>query len=131
WRELALAGSLWISTVGLVMLAYRAWTERPWLARLVFVWWIVPFGLLSIGTSKMIHYSYPFLPPIALGAGLVADALFRAVERGTVLAVCAVRGRLSRVTRRSQARWWPAIERLLTAGAALALVVAVCPALAR
>ena len=92
WRELAFAGSLWISTIGLVVLAHRAWTERPWLARLVLVWWIVPFALMSIGTSKMIHYTYPFLPPIALGAGLAADVLFRAIERGIALAVCAVRG---------------------------------------
>jgi len=130
WRELAFAGSLWISTLGLVVLAHRAWTERPWLARLVLVWWIVPFALMSIGTSKVIHYTYPFLPPIALGAGLAADVLFRAIERGIALAVCAARGRLPRGTDRSQAQWWPAIRRLLTAGAALALLVAVWTALA-
>ena len=91
WRELAFAGSLWISLIGLVMLVRNAWIGRPWLARLVLVWWIVPFALMALGTSKMIHYTYPFLPPIALGAGLAADALFRGIHGGIASGVRAAR----------------------------------------
>jgi len=46
--------------------------NRPWLARLLLLWWMVPFVLISAGTSKLMHYAYPFLPPLALGAGLAA-----------------------------------------------------------
>jgi hypothetical protein len=130
WRELAFAGSLWISTIGLVMLAHNAWTGRPWLARLLLVWWLVPFAVMSIGTSKMIHYTYPFLPPIALGAGLAADALFRAIQRGIAWGVRAARERLPRAIYRRQAGWWPAaIRPLLVAAATFALVLAVWTAL--
>jgi 4-amino-4-deoxy-L-arabinose transferase-like glycosyltransferase len=65
---------LLISTVGLVLLARRSWQGRPWLARLVLVWWIVPFVLLSVGTSKLFQYAYPFFPPVALAAGLTVAA---------------------------------------------------------
>jgi 4-amino-4-deoxy-L-arabinose transferase-like glycosyltransferase len=61
---------LLISIVGLALLARRAWQGHAWLARLVLVWWIVPYVLLSVGTSKLVHYAYPFFPPIALAAGL-------------------------------------------------------------
>jgi hypothetical protein len=101
------------------MLTYTAWAGRPWLARLLLLWWIVPFALMSIGTSKMFHYTYPFLPPIALGVGLVADTLYRAIERG--------------ITRGARLQRWPAIPRgrpLLAAVAVVALAVAVWTAVA-
>jgi 4-amino-4-deoxy-L-arabinose transferase-like glycosyltransferase len=123
WRELAVAGSQWISSIGLLMLARKAWTGRPWLARLVFVWWIVPFALMSIGTSKMFHYTYPFLPAIALGAGLAADTLFRAIERGIALSVRAAVGRV-RGLERSPIPRWPSVRQLLGLVAVLALAVA-------
>ena len=130
WRELAFAGSLWIATIGLVMLTHKAWTGRPWLARLLLVWWIVPFALMSIGTSKMIHYAYPFLPPIALGAGLATDALVRAIQRGIAWGVRAAGARLPRRIYRRQAGVWPAaIRPVLVVGAAFALVLAVLTAL--
>jgi 4-amino-4-deoxy-L-arabinose transferase-like glycosyltransferase len=129
WRELAVAGSQWISAIGLLMLARQAWTGRPWLARLVLVWWIVPFALMSIGTSKLLHYSYPFLPAIALGAGLAADTLFRAIERGIALSVRAAVRRVPGLDRGPIPRW-PAVQQLLVAMAILALAVAVWTALA-
>jgi 4-amino-4-deoxy-L-arabinose transferase-like glycosyltransferase len=60
--------------VGIAVLAHRAWQGRTWLPRLILVWWIVPYVLISAGTSKLFHYAYPFVPPIALGAGLAATA---------------------------------------------------------
>ena len=99
------AGSQWIAAIGMMMLAVKGWTGRPWLARLLFVWWMVPFALMSIGTSKLFHYAYPFLPPIALGVGAVVDSLFRAIEcRMAPITGAAERG-LSRAIERSLARW--------------------------
>ena len=82
WAELTSAGSQWIAAAGIAALAVQAWAGRPWLARLLLIWSIVPLALLSVGTSKVFHYAYPFLPPIAIGAGAVADLLFRYIERG-------------------------------------------------
>ena len=92
WRELTLAGSQWIAAAGMVTLVLKAWTGRPWLARLLLVWWVLPFALMSVGTSKVFHYAYPFLPPIALGAGAVASLLFSTVERGIRLTLSTAAG---------------------------------------
>ena len=60
---------------GLVRLVAGAWTGRPPLARMIVLWWALPFVLISMGTSKIFHYAYPFLPPLALAAGwFVSDA---------------------------------------------------------
>lgn len=103
WSELADAGSQWISLAGVFMLAAAAWRGRPWLARLLLVWWLVPFVLISAGTSKVFHYAFPFLPPIALGAGLAAAALAAVlhglIARGARAAGASLRTRLPRLER--------------------------------
>lgn len=46
------------------------------MAALLLLWWALPVGLISLGTSKVGHYAYPFLPGPALATGwLCADAL--------------------------------------------------------
>jgi 4-amino-4-deoxy-L-arabinose transferase-like glycosyltransferase len=72
WDAFRDAGAAVAAVAGIACLAWRAWQGRPWLARLIFVWWILPFVFISAGSSKLIHYSYPFLPPVALGVGLAA-----------------------------------------------------------
>jgi Dolichyl-phosphate-mannose-protein mannosyltransferase len=74
---------LLLSLAGLALLAVRAVRNRSWLARLVLVWWILPYVALSAGTSKLFHYAYPFFPPIALAAGLAASWVFE-VARGWI-----------------------------------------------
>ena len=78
---------------------------------LVLSWFIVPVTAISFGTSKLYHYTYPFLPPLALAAGylpalllgrdpLVTRALARLRTR------LAVRGWTDRVTAHlSTIRW--------------------------
>jgi 4-amino-4-deoxy-L-arabinose transferase-like glycosyltransferase len=80
WIQLSNSGSAWIVLAGVALLAVKAWQGRPWLARLLFVWWLLPFVLISIGTSKLFHYAYPFLPPLALGAGAVAATIYQAID---------------------------------------------------
>lgn len=79
WHELWYDGSHWIAFAGLMMLGAKAWSGRPWLARLLFTWWALPFLLLTIGSSKLFHYAYPFLPPIAIAAGYASAVLVRVV----------------------------------------------------
>lgn len=146
WTELALAGSHWIAAAGLVALAAKAWTGRPWLARLLLVWWVLPIALISVGTSKVFHYAYPFLPPIALGAGVVASLLFWAVGRVIRTAFSAADGALLRAvgptwlhvsswirsplgTADSNARFRATVGRVLVAVAVIATGAAVWTAL--
>ena len=45
------------------------------------VWWLLPVTLISLGTSKLFYYAYPFLPPLFIGAGLVSSAALRRGSR--------------------------------------------------
>jgi 4-amino-4-deoxy-L-arabinose transferase-like glycosyltransferase len=75
WVELIYAQSVGIVVPGALVLIWAAFWRGSWAARLLLLWWLLPLSLMSIGTSKLFHYAYPFLPPLALGAGWVA-ALF-------------------------------------------------------
>jgi len=80
WHELDRAGSRLIVVLGLLALSWAAVRERSWPARLLLVWAIVPLAIISTGTSKLFHYAYPFVPPLALGAGFVALRALRGVD---------------------------------------------------
>jgi len=80
-EETISAGSQWIAPLGFLVLGAKAWQGRPWLARMLLLWLVVPFGLLSLGAGKFLHYTYPFLPPLALGAGAAAAMLVGTIER--------------------------------------------------
>ncbi len=70
WREVATSGSQILVGVGLARLVYKSIRGQSWLARLILVWGTVPLILISIGTSKLMHYAYPFWPPLGLASGL-------------------------------------------------------------
>jgi hypothetical protein len=71
-REFARVGVLWLVIAGVVILGVQS-VRRRWLdGAVVWVWGTLPLVLISLGTSKIYHYAYPFLPPLALGAGYVA-----------------------------------------------------------
>ena len=130
WLELTLVGSQWISILGLLLLTSNAWSGRSWLARLLFVWWIVPFAVMSFGTSKVFHYAYPFVPPIALGAGAAAAALVRVIERWIALGTTTAATALVRVVERrlstklvEWAQYRTLVRQLLLAGAVFALAL--------
>lgn len=69
---------------GFIYTLWRARGPARGTAALLLLWWALPFALISMGTSKVTHYAYPFLPPLALAAGwLFADGL-RAADRDLV-----------------------------------------------
>ena len=75
WKALQRAGTHWVVLAGITRLAVAAVRGESWLSRLVLVWGVLPVVAMSLGTSKLLHYAYPFWPAIALAAGLVvADA---------------------------------------------------------
>ena len=88
WSELEFAGIRSIVIAGALVLAWRAWIRGEWLARMLFVWWLLPFVLMSFGTSKLFYYAYPFLPPLMIGGGAAAALLVQLIaEHGRAAAV--------------------------------------------
>ena len=66
------SGSAWLIVMGLAVLVVQA-IRRRWLeGTVVVLWFVLPVTLISFGTSKLYHYAYPFLPPLALAAGYLA-----------------------------------------------------------
>jgi len=65
-----------ITIAGLALVLLRT-IRSGWPAGVVILLWFgLPLGLISLGTSKLYHYAYPFLPPMALAAGYAAAVLF-------------------------------------------------------
>jgi 4-amino-4-deoxy-L-arabinose transferase-like glycosyltransferase len=75
--ELTHTGTVWLAVCGTVLLLWTAWRQRSVEAVTVLVWMLLPLALMSIGTSKLHHYAYPFVPPLALAAGFAPAWLFR------------------------------------------------------
>jgi 4-amino-4-deoxy-L-arabinose transferase-like glycosyltransferase len=121
WTELAHAGGRLAAAVALLGLAWNGSQGRPWQLRLLLVWWIVPFALISFGTSKLFHYAYPFLPPIALGIGWAAAAFVSAADAWWGRAVAA---RLAPV--RVSSSW---LRTALLVAGALAVALAIVSAI--
>lgn len=48
-------------------------------ARLILLWFALPLTLMSLLSSKLYHYAYPFIPPVALAAGYAAALVFALV----------------------------------------------------
>jgi 4-amino-4-deoxy-L-arabinose transferase-like glycosyltransferase len=69
WREFESAHVLSVAAAGLLLLIWTALRERRWSARLLLIWWLAPLTLMSLGTSKLYHYAYPFVPPLGIAAG--------------------------------------------------------------
>lgn len=107
WQELGRGGLRTIYGAGLAALAWQAWRERDWQARAVLLWWAVPFMLLSAGTSKLFHYAYPFLPPLALGVGVLVALVVGALRHPRV----------------EQVFVWPGVAGLGSSGAVAARVL--------
>lgn len=74
------SAALTVMAAGLIVLA--VWTARKVNQEsVVFVlWFLVPTVAISVATSKLYHYIYPFLPPLAIAGGYLA-ALALAIGR--------------------------------------------------
>jgi 4-amino-4-deoxy-L-arabinose transferase-like glycosyltransferase len=99
WNELQHGDSLLLGLAGIAALLFRT-LRRDLLPQLLLAWWLIPFVLISFGASKLVHYAYPFLPPIALGAGLACAMAVSFVERR-------LRSRISAEGASSDALPWP------------------------
>lgn len=117
-REFSWAHDLVLVCAGLTLLAYQAiWQRRDW-ALLLLAWFVIPLIAISTGTSKLYHYVYPFLPPLALGVGLVAATVLAAARRYD--------SEVSRLLDRIwPARWSAAIPGWLRVTLSVAAVIAI------
>ncbi len=69
YKQLTLAGSaLWVG-LGLAMVIVHTLRRRTPEGVVLLLWVAVPVTLISLGSSKLYHYFYPYLPPLALAAG--------------------------------------------------------------
>ncbi|MEO5819693.1 MAG: glycosyltransferase family 39 protein, partial [Vicinamibacteraceae bacterium] len=73
-RMLADARCQWLVAAGAAMLIFRVVRNRDGLAWTILVWGVVPLALISGLSSKLLHYTYPFLPPLALAGGVALAA---------------------------------------------------------
>lgn len=122
WDELLPAGSNvpWLVALGAAG-ALLHW--RDWRLRLVVLWWIVPIVGISLGTSKLFHYAYPFLPPLALLAGWAAGDMIHAAGGPWGRAVADRIGRIRLPASMS------AVRPVLLAGAVTAVALALLTAI--
>ncbi len=109
WQALGRDGLRLPWAAGLAALAWRGLVEGEWRVRAALLWWAVPFLLISAGTSKLFHYAYPFLPPLAIGVGLAV-----ALGLGALAS-----------PRWSRLWGWPGVSTFSSAGPALARVLTV------
>jgi 4-amino-4-deoxy-L-arabinose transferase-like glycosyltransferase len=76
--QLSRARTFWMVTAGGLIVLWRS-LRGEWLeGTLVVFWFALPISLISLGSSKLFHYTYPFIPPLALAAGY----LFAWLDRG-------------------------------------------------
>ena len=130
YQALAHSGSAAFVGVGLVLLLVQTIRRRSAEALLVLVWFALPVTLISLGTSKLYHYVYPFLPPLAVAGGYVPAVLLSALLPRVAPSAGGRDGWLERAFPRLVARFARPLPRLLlTAIAAAALLLAVATAL--
>ena len=111
YAEAVLNGSVGLVAVGLVVMTWQTVRRRWDEGALILLWFLLPFVLLSAGRTKLYHYAYPFLPPLALAAGFAAIVIFDSGSRGLRMfeSVGAwIATRLGFITLRGRP-WWRAL----------------------
>lgn len=73
WQEFGHERMQWLVAAGLLALLVQTLRRRWFEGMVVLLWAVVPMIAISAGTSKLYHYAYPYLPPIALAAGYVVS----------------------------------------------------------
>ena len=83
WKEVRDAGTQVVVLLGLARLTVAAVRGESRLARMLLVWGVLPLAAISVGTSKVLHYAYPFWPPIGLAAGYAVASFVRSIDGST------------------------------------------------
>jgi 4-amino-4-deoxy-L-arabinose transferase-like glycosyltransferase len=97
YTEIVRNGTNLLVLVGTAWLLVDTVRKRSAAGTLVLLWAVVPLAAISFGSSKLYHYAYPFLPPLALGAGYLPGVLLSRDSR--------VRRTAEQLGGRLSARW--------------------------
>jgi len=95
-EQMRAAGAWWLVILGGLLIHARVIRERWAEGTVALYWFWLPFALMSLGNSKLRHYTYPFLPPLALAGGYLAA---RAAETAVAIAAGRTPGWLDHVFR--------------------------------
>lgn len=127
WRQLQLSGAGLLVLAGSALLLIRTVRSRWLEGALLVLWFAIPLGIISTGTSKLYHYAYPFLPPAAIAGGYfvskLASALWQWMLRPAAV-LASERDRISPSWIRT-----PPVRIALTVLGALALILALSTAM--
>jgi 4-amino-4-deoxy-L-arabinose transferase-like glycosyltransferase len=74
--------ALWVG-FGLLVLSIDAVRQKRPDLWIVILWLVLPVTLISLGSSKLYHYFYPYVPPLALAGGYGVAWLTSALLGGT------------------------------------------------
>ncbi|HKT81381.1 MAG TPA: glycosyltransferase family 39 protein [Vicinamibacterales bacterium] len=119
------SGSFFLAAIGTGLVAYRAIKTRWVEGALLLIWFALPIALISIGTSKLYHYLYPFFPPFALAAGYLVSVLFALAASPFERGLAAVSEWLKRKTPGAVALVrWPIVRVLCAAMVVFAVALA-------
>ena len=71
YRNFKSSGTQVLVALGLLVLLVQTIRRHSFEGLIILLWFALPVFCISLGTSKLYHYAYPFLPPLALAAGYV------------------------------------------------------------
>jgi 4-amino-4-deoxy-L-arabinose transferase-like glycosyltransferase len=122
WQAWMRAEGLPLVIAGAALCVWRAWQGHA-LAQLLLLWFLIPTTIISAGTSKLITYVLPFVPPLAIAAGWAGAEAFQVLSRWLTSGSINIRTGLPRVANWLDER--PATRRALLLVAAGSVVIAV------
>jgi 4-amino-4-deoxy-L-arabinose transferase-like glycosyltransferase len=79
YREMNRSRTFWLVALGGLLVVVRTVRKRWLEGSVILCWFMLPISLMSLGSSKLLHYTYPFVPPLALAAGCLFARLDQAV----------------------------------------------------
>jgi 4-amino-4-deoxy-L-arabinose transferase-like glycosyltransferase len=68
-RELLRSHTLWLVAGGGLLVLWQSLRDEWFEGAILLFWFWLPTAFISLGSSKLPHYLYPFVPPLALWAG--------------------------------------------------------------
>jgi 4-amino-4-deoxy-L-arabinose transferase-like glycosyltransferase len=126
YRGLKYSGSFTLTWVGSALFIVQTVRWRWPEGILLIIWFVLPLALMSFGTSKLYHYAYPLLPPVAIAAGYLPAFIWQTVRPRTGAAVPAVERWLNmRAPSVIAFSRRPAVRRVLLTLAALSVVIVI------
>ena len=124
FARFAESGQQWLAIAGFVTLTVLSVRRRSLEGLAVVAWAVLPLVGISFGTSKLYHYAYPFLPPLALGIGYLIAVLLAVGPVPFRRALLALEARMLRAPGLARVLTWSPTRAVFVTIAGIALAVA-------